>query len=88
MENQTTNEGLTIESPECEVIQVQSSEMLAAINKSEIDTQISTAKQYPRNLARVLNNIETLATMDEETAASCFYVLRRQGKVTRCVPRP
>ena len=55
--------------------------MLAAINKSEIDTQISTAKQYPRNLARVLNNIETLATMDEETAASCFYVLRRQGKV-------
>ena len=43
MEIQTTNEGVTIESPECEVIQVQSSEMLAAINKSEIDTQISTA---------------------------------------------
>ena len=81
MENQTTKEGVTIESPECEVIQVQSSEMLAAINKSEIDTQIATAKQYPRDLAHVLNNIETLATTDEETAASCFYVLRRQGKV-------
>lgn len=81
MENQTTNENAAIENAECEVIQVQGSEMLAAINKSEIDTQITTAKQYPRNLARVLNNIETLATMDEETAASCFYVLRRQGKV-------
>lgn len=81
MENQTTNENAAIENAECEVIQVQNSEMLAAINKSEIDTQIATAKQYPRNLARVLNNIETLATMDEETAASCFYVLRRQGKV-------
>ena len=67
--------------PQMEVIEVQQAEMLAAINKSEIDTQIATAKQYPRNLARVLNNIETLATMDEETAASCFYVLRRQGKV-------
>ena len=81
MENQTTNENAAIENAECEVIQVQGSEILAAINKSEIDTQITTAKQYPRNLARVLNNIETLATMDEETAASCFYVLRRQGKV-------
>ena len=81
MENQTTNENAAIENAECEVIQVQGSEMLAAINKSEIDTQITTAKQYPRNLARVLNNIETLATMDVETAASCFYVLRRQGKV-------
>lgn len=81
MENQTTNENAAIENAECEVIQVQNSEMLAAINKSEIDTQITTAKQYPRNLARVLNNIETLATMDVETAASCFYVLRRQGKV-------
>ena len=81
MENQTTNETVTVEKPECEVIQVQGVEMLAAINKSEIDTQVTTAKQYPRNLARVLNNIETLATMDEETAASCFYILRRQGKV-------
>ena len=44
MENQVTNEGVTVENPEYEVIQVQSSEMLAAINKSEIDTQISTAK--------------------------------------------
>lgn len=75
------NQVSSVAEPQMEVIEVQQAEMLAAINKSEIDTQIATAKQYPRNLARVLNNIETLATMDEETAASCFYVLRRQGKV-------
>lgn len=69
-----------IEEPQVEVLQVSSADSLAALNKSEIDVQIATAKQYPRNLAQVLNNIETLATMDEETAASCFYILRRQGK--------
>lgn len=69
-----------IESPQVEVLQVSNADSLTALNKSEIDVQIATAKQYPRNLAQVLNNIETLATMDEETASSCFYILRRQGK--------
>lgn len=78
---QNFNQENAVENSTVEVIQVQSADMLAAINKSEIDTQVATAKQYPRNLARVLGNIETLATMDEETAASCFYILRRQGKV-------
>lgn len=64
-----------------EVMQVSSSESLAALTRSEIDVQIATAHQYPRNLARVLNTIETLATMDEEVAGSCFYTLRRQGKL-------
>ena len=63
-----------------EIMKIDNAATLAALNRSEIDMQISTAKQYPRNLAQVLNNIETLATMDEETAASCFYILRRQGK--------
>lgn len=64
-----------------EVMRVDNAETLAALTRSEIDVQIATAKQYPRNLAQVLNNVETLATMDEEIAASCFYTLRRQGKV-------
>lgn len=51
--------------------------MLSAINRSEVDVQISTAKQYPRELARVLNQIETYATMDTGTAEDCFYALRR-----------
>lgn len=41
--------------------------------------QIATAKQYPRHLPTVLNQIATLATLDAETAEDCFYVLRRGG---------
>lgn len=62
-----------------EIIQIQQAEMLQAINRSEVDMQVSTAKQYPRELPRVLNQIATYATMDAETASECFYVLRRNG---------
>ena len=62
------------------IIEIRQSDMLQAINRSEIDMQISTAKQYPRNLPEVLNKIATYATMDAETAQDCFYVLRRGGE--------
>ena len=62
-----------------EVIEIKQAEVLQAINKSEIDIQVSTAKQYPRSIPDVLNKISTYATMDTETAADCFYVLRRSG---------
>lgn len=64
---------------EKEIISVPQAEMLSAINRSEIDIQIATAKQYPRNMQDVLNKIATYATMDKETAEDCFYVLRRKG---------
>ena len=62
-----------------EVIEIKQSDVLQAINASEIDIQVSTAKQYPRSIPDVLNKISTYATMDVETAADCFYVLRRNG---------
>ena len=62
-----------------EIVEIKQAEMLQAINRSEVDMQIATAKQYPRDVTQVLNRIETLATMDPETAADCFYILRRQG---------
>ena len=65
---------------EVSVMQISNVETLTALTKGEIDSQIATAKQYPRVLANVLNNIETLATMDEEVAGSCFYSLRRKEK--------
>lgn len=61
-----------------EIIEVNQSEMLSAINRAEVDMQIATAKQYPRDLNAVLNKIATYATMDRETAEDCFYVLRRK----------
>lgn len=64
---------------ETEIIEIKQADMLQAINRSEVDMQIATAKQYPRDLPRVLNKIETYATMDTDTAEDCFYALRRQG---------
>lgn len=62
-----------------EIIEVREAEVLQAINRAEVDIQIATAKQYPRHLPSVLNQIATLATLDAETAEDCFYVLRRAG---------
>lgn len=64
-----------------EVQVINQSEMLQALNKSEVDIQISTAKQYPRNLPDILNKIATYATMDTETAESCFYAISRGGSL-------
>jgi hypothetical protein len=63
-----------------EIIEIKQADMLQAINRAEIDIQIATAKQYPRDLNVTLNKIATYATMDKETAEDCFYVLRRKDK--------
>jgi len=64
---------------EQEIIEIKQAEVLQAIDRAEVDIQISTAKQYPRDLQVVLNKIATYATMDKETAEDCFYVLRRKN---------
>lgn len=48
------------------------------ITRAEIDIQVSTAKRYPRNLATVKRDMVAMATLDEETAESCFYSLKRK----------
>lgn len=63
-----------------DVMVVSSSESLEALTRGEMDIQIATAKRYPRNITNVLSTIETLATMDKDIAASCFYSLPRDGK--------
>lgn len=62
-----------------EIINISQSTMLEALNRSEVDMQIATAKAYPRDVQSALTKIETLAKMDKETAIDCFYVLRRNG---------
>jgi len=50
------------------------------IARAEIDTMISTAKAYPRDVKNAMENAMMLATLDEETAQSCFYALPRKDK--------
>lgn len=62
---------------ETEIINVNQADMLEALNRSEVDMQISTAKTYPRNVKKALAQMEELATMDVDTAVDCFYALHR-----------
>ncbi|NMA74464.1 MAG: hypothetical protein GX963_09965 [Bacteroidales bacterium] len=50
------------------------------VEKANVDIQVTTAKRFPRNLARVRDNSIALVTMDKETASSCSYALPRGGK--------
>lgn len=56
------------------------SSSLEALNRSEIDMQITTAKRYPRSIKAFKQQAMEMATLDEETAGSMFYVLPRGGK--------
>ena len=72
-----------------QVTQVQRADTLEALNRSEIDIQISTAKQYPRSVEQSTRRIMALATIDEETAQECFYSLRRgKGENASAVEGP
>src|SRR5262245_11187920 len=53
---------------------------LESLNRSEIDIQIATARKYPRSLLKFKNDAEAMACLDEETASSCFYALKRAEK--------
>jgi len=48
--------------------------------RAELDVQITTAKAYPRSPKQCVEYAIELATMDEATAQSCFYVLPRKDK--------
>lgn len=50
-------------------------------DRGEVDTQIATAKMYPRSIKRAMENAVEMATLDEETAASCMYGVPRGGKI-------
>lgn len=66
-----------------EVLQVnqdQSVIQVDAVERANVDSQVATAKQYPRDLTRCINNSIVMATMDYETAQSCGYALPRGGK--------
>lgn len=49
--------------------------------KGEVDTQIATAKRFPRSVKQFKERALSYATLDDDTASSCFYTLpaRRGG---------
>jgi hypothetical protein len=59
---------------------IQSNDLVFQQDKALIDTQIATAKAYPRSVKLALDNAITIVTMDKDTASSCHYALPRGGK--------
>lgn len=51
-----------------------------ALARAEVEVQVDVAKKYPRSVKRFLAEAISLATIDEETAASCMYTFARGGK--------
>jgi len=70
MENETVMEGTIVEP----------GQSLSTINREEIDIQVATAHRWPRIVSAVREEAKMMATLDEDTAASCFYALPRGGK--------
>lgn len=72
-----------MENESYEVLQVQQDQNIIqvdAVERANVDSQVATAKQYPRDIARSVNNSIAMATMDYATAQSCGYALPRGGK--------
>ena len=49
-------------------------------DRANIDSQVATAKAYPRDMQKSVNNSIFIATMDKETASGCTYSVPRGGK--------
>jgi hypothetical protein len=54
--------------------------LAVSLARAEVDQQIATARALPRQLSTVVQRIETLATLDDESAEECVYALPRGGK--------
>ena len=62
-------------------LEIMANDAIGSIERAQIDVQIATARRYPRTLSKVKERMLSFATLDEETASSCFYTLpaRRGG---------
>lgn len=67
-------EVLPVEAQDVQIVQVD------AVERANVDSQVATAKRYPRDIRRSIDNSIVMATMNQETAQSCSYALPRGGK--------
>lgn len=67
-------EVLPVEAQDVQIVQVD------ALERANVDSQVATAKRYPRDIRRSIDNSVVMATMNQETAQSCSYALPRGGK--------
>lgn len=54
-----------------------------ALVAAELDTQVATAKQYPRDASKAIKTAIQMATWDKDVASSCIYAKPAGGQVVR-----
>lgn len=54
--------------------------VLSAMSRAEIDSQITTARAYPRSIKRFMNEALQMVTLTEAIADSCIYAVPRKEK--------
>ena len=59
----------------------QETSLVVQIAQAELNQAVTTARAFPRSVARSMQNITSLATLDAVTAQECIYALPRDGKV-------
>jgi hypothetical protein len=52
---------------------------LEVLTRSELETQLLTARRFPRSRARFKQNVMGMIRQDVETAEACYYVLKRRN---------
>ena len=62
---------------------VQSGVGISAVARAEIDAQVATAKQYPRDVSQAIARAKGLATINKDTASRMFYSLNQDGESVR-----
>lgn len=60
--------------------EAENSQALVSLSSAEIDSQIATAKKYPRSIRRFVQEAKQMVTLNEEIASACIYALPRGGK--------
>lgn len=50
---------------------------------AELNQDVTTAKAFPRSVAKVMRNVTELVMLDEQTAKECVYAVPRDGKTIR-----
>jgi len=79
---------IVIEEEEKHIVET-SPTVIAEITRAETDMQITTAKKYPRSIKKFRQDAMSMATQDAETAASCFYKLKRgHGEDAKIIEGP
>ncbi len=69
-----------IEKIDAQIVETNEMPVQLAVN-AELDVQITTAKRYPRSIDGFRKTALSMATLDQETASKCFYVLKKGDKL-------